>query len=259
MDKLDKIILKNYKRIKRKNIPSQESCPEESLLWDYANGKLREKEREEIDGHFLACTECLETLKVIRMIQQAESSSREVPGRLHKKAREILRNAMGETGLRPNNKPVILKLSLLWDQVRNKISQLRPALEEMITAPRLEFQPVRNGHEDVKVKKSSQTFLYTRRIEINEGTISLEIDRSGKDGFLILKTFFQIKAKDFSSKLSSIRAVLYKSDRVCSSVYLDQNGEAVFTRIKEGEYSLEFLAGGKSFGMVELSIDKLEK
>ena len=61
-----------------------------------------------------------------------------------------------------------------------------------------------------------------------------------------------------SCKLSSIRAILYKSDKVCASVYLDHKGEAMFTRIKEGEYTLELLFGEKSFGMVELSIGKVK-
>jgi hypothetical protein len=259
MSKFDEILIKNYRRIKRQIIPSLKGCPEEALLWNYAKGALKEREREEVDGHLLACAECLDTLKGIRMILQAESSSQKVPDRLHKKAGEILRNALVEPGFRPKDKPVILKLTLLWDQIRNKITQLKPAFEEMIIAPMPELQPVRNGHEDVKVKEVPRTYLYTRRIEINEGTIVLEIDRSGKDGYLILKISFQAKAENLPCKLSNIRAILYKSDRVCSSLYLDYKGEAMFTRIKEGEYTLELLVGEKSLGMVELSIGKGER
>ncbi|MGA1842606.1 MAG: zf-HC2 domain-containing protein [bacterium] len=259
MNKFDEILIKNYRKIKRQIIPFLKGCPEESLLWDYARGVLKKKEREEVDGHLLACSECLETLKSIRMIQQTESSPQKVPEHLHKKAGEILRNALAEPGLRPKDRPVILKVTLLWDQIRNKITQLKPALGEMFIGPMPELQPVRNGHDDLKVKEAPSTYLYNRRIEINEGTIVLEIDRSGKNGYLILKTSFQAKTDNFPCKLSNIRAILYKSDRVCSSLYLDYKGEAMFTRIREGEYSLELLAGEKSLGMVELFIDKGEK
>lgn len=259
MNKFDEILIKNYRRIKRRIIPSLKGCPEEPLLWDYAKGSLKKREREEIDGHLLACSECLDTLKSIRIIQQTESSSQKVPERLHKKAGEILRNALAEPGLRPKDRPVILKLALLWDQIRNKITQLKPAFDEMIIGPIPELQPVRNGHDDLKVKEVPSTYLYNRRIEINEGAIVLEIDRSGKNGYLTLKTSFQAKIENFPCKLSNIRAILYKSDRVCSSLYLDYKGEAMFTRIKEGEYTLELLAGEESLGMVELSIDKGER
>ncbi len=259
MNKLDEILIKNYRRIKGRIIPSLKECPKESLLWDYARGALKEREREEVDGHILACSECLDTLKGIRMILQAERSSQKVPERLHKKAGEILRNALLEPGSRPKDRPVILKLTLLWDQLRNKITQLKPALGDMIIGPIPELQPIRNGHEDLNIKEAPGTYLYTRRIEIDEGAIVIEIDRSGKNGYLILKTSFKVKAENFPCKLSNIRAILYKSDRVCSSLYLDYKGEAMFTRIKDGEYTLELLAGEKSLGMVELSIDKGEQ
>jgi hypothetical protein len=190
------------------------------------------------------------------MIQQAESSPQKVPERLHKKAGEILRNALAEPGLRPKDRAVVLKLTLLWDQIRNKITQLKPAFEDMIIGPIPELQPVRNGHDDLKVKEAPTTYLYNRRIEINEGAIVLEIDRSGKNGYLILKTSFQAKAENLPCKLDDIRVILYKSGRVCSSLYLDCKGEAMFTRIKDGEYTLELLAGEKSLGMIELSINK---
>jgi hypothetical protein len=193
------------------------------------------------------------------MILQAERSSQKVPERLHKKAGEILRNALVEPGVRPKDRPVIQKLTLVWDQIRNKITQLKPAFDGMIIGPMPELQPVRNGHENANVKEVPRTYLYTRRIEINEGTIVLEIDRSGKDGYLTLKISFQARAEKFPCKLNNIRAILYKSDRVCSSLYLDYKGEAIFTRIKEGEYALELLAGENSLGMVEFSINKRER
>jgi len=50
----------------------------------------------------------------------------------------------------------------------------------------------------------------------------------------------------------SSQAILYKSDKMYSSVYFNKKGEAVFTRIKEGEYYLELLMAEKSLGGVEL-------
>jgi len=55
------------------------------------------------------------------------------------------------------------------------------------------------------------------------------------------------------------QAILYKSDKMYSSVYFNKKGEAVFTRIKEGEYYLELLMAEKSLGGVELSISKADK
>jgi hypothetical protein len=253
MDRLDEMLKRHYKKIKQELIPSKGACPAEGLLWGYVKRELTEQEREAIDGHLLACEACLENLKAIRMLHQAEHSAREVPVHLHQKAAQILKEAM-ESGLRKKKSPVLLKLALLWDEALGRIMQLAPQLGQMGPVP--EFQPVRNGHE---VKEAAQSFPYTRRAQTEEGSICVQIDRSGKEGYLSLKIAFQPKPEGKVGKVNRIRAVLYKGDRVCASVYLNHQGEAVFTRIKEGEYSLELLSGERSLGMVELTIGKVKK
>ena len=253
MDRLDEMLKRHYKKIKQELIPSKGACPEERELWGYVKGQLTEKDREDIDGHLLACEACLESLKAIRMLHQAEGSVRKVPVHLHKKAAQILKQAL-EPGVRKRKSPVLLNLVLLWDEAMGRIMEIASQLGQMGPVP--EFQPVRNGHE---VKAAAQSFPYTRRARIEEGSISVEIDRSGKEGYLSLKMAFAAKPEGKAGKVNSIRAVLYKGDRVCASVYLNHQGEAVFTRIKEGEYALELLSGERSLGMVELAIGKVKK
>ena len=84
----------------------------------------------------------------------------------------------------------------------------------------------------------------------------IEFDRSGKEGFLALKINLKSHPGKIQGEITNIRASLYKSDKIYSSVYLDQEGGAMFSRIKDGEYSLELLIGDRSLGMIELSIDK---
>ena len=231
MDTLDDILEKNYSRIKKELIPPQKACPREDLLWNYVRGKSNKRERAQIDGHLPACPECLGSFKATRMMAQVEKSPQKGPARLHEMAWEILQKALAGPGLRPKNKPVIQKVAL---QILNKIIQLKPDPGEMIMPSGPVFQLIRKKNQDVK--EDLRSFSFRKTIEIDKGTIHLEIDRSGKEGYLTLKTFFQFSQEQIPAKISSGRTILYKADRIYSSVYLDQRGEAVFNRIKEGEY-----------------------
>jgi hypothetical protein len=271
MDKLADIMVKYYRQIKGELIPPRKECtkecPKESLWWNYVRGELEEKEREQVEGHLLACPACLESLKVIRMIQQVQASPQQVPAQLHQKAREILQNELSQAGLGPKGKPVILKIALFWDRLLERITQLTPQLTEgnMGMAMSPQFQPVRKIRQDAQ--EDFGTFPIARTIDLPEGTIALEIDRSDidrsdKDPHLILKTSFQLKPHEVAGrqgrrgKQGSLRLLLYKSDRLCSSTCLDPGGEAVVNRIKEGEYYVELLAGEESLGVIWLSIGK---
>lgn len=254
MDKLDDILKKNYRRMKSKLFTPKKECPKEDLLWEYVRGKLHIKEKEDIDGHLLVCPECLESLKAIRMIEQAQESAQKVPQYIHKKAKEIFQKELEIPGVRSKDKKVIGKVALIWDQLRNMITQLTPDLNGFIGADSLQLQPVRRIRQDIK--KDLHAFPFRKNIRVNEETINLEIDRSGKEGYLTLKLSFQHHPEKIAGKVSSSQAVLYKSDKMYSSVYFDKKGEAVFPRMKEGEYFLELLMAEKSLGVFELSISK---
>ncbi|MGA1790875.1 MAG: anti-sigma factor family protein [bacterium] len=251
MDKLDDILNRYYKKLKGELIQAQKGCPQEDLLWKYARGELREKEREEMDGHLLACSGCLESLKVIRMILQAQGSALEVPAHLHEKAMEILQEALGPKGVRPKEGKIILRLSLQWDHLKNRITQLVSDVGGMLVSPAPEFQPVRKAREG-----ESTTFPYKRSIPLDDGTLMLEIDRSGKGKTLSLAVTLQGRSKD---RVSDFRAILYKSDRIRSSLYLSEQGTALFSNITEGDYSLELCVRGGSLGMIEISLSKVQQ
>lgn len=257
MSKMDDILKKNYLQIKNELIPPKKECPKEDLLWNYAQGKLPKKEKERINGHLLACFDCLESLKVIKMIEKAKKSTQKVPPHLHKKAKEILQKELQMPGMQAKDKKVLGKVSLLWDQLINKITQLTPDFDNLIGADRLQFQPVRKIKEDLK--KDPSGFPYRKTLRINEEIINLDIDRSGKEGYLTLKVVFHYSSEEMSDKVSSGRVILYKSNKMYSSVYFDRKGEAVFNRLKEGEYSLELLMEEKSLGIFELSINKVSQ
>ena len=257
MDKVDDILKKNYRRMKSELFPPKKECPKEDLLWDYVRGKLHIKKKEHIDGHLLVCPDCLESLKAIRMIEQAQESDQKVPPHLHKKVKEIFHKELEVPGVRSKDRKVIGKIGLMWDQLLNKITQLTPDLNDFIGTDRLQFQPVRRIPKDIK--KDLNAFPFRKNIRVNEETIHLEIDRSGKEGYLTLRLSFQHQPQEIADKVRSRQAVLYKSDKMYSSVYFDKKGKAVVTRLKEGEYFLELLMADKSLGGVELSISKSNK
>jgi len=251
MDRMDELLKRHYRRVRNALLGPKGECPQESLLWEYAEGRLGEREREAIDGHLATCAACLETLAVIQMLRQAEGVSCEVPAPLHRKALEVLRQAADVPGLQPAKQPVIMRLSLLWDRARNRITQVASELGEAITSPGPQLQPVRNGHEQ------AVSFPYTRSAETDAGRILLALEPAGREGFLCLKVSFQPKKKYRLEEKGAVRAVLYKGKRVCASLCLSERGEALFPRIREGAYAIELLAGDTPLGMVELSIGKV--
>lgn len=260
MEKLDDILTKHYKQMKGNLVSPKGECPKEDLWWNYVRRELTEDEREHLDGHLLTCSECLEMFKVIRMIHEAQKSSLEVPASIAKRAREILERELEKPDLQlAEIKPVIMRITLLWDQILNRITQLTSGLEEMIggtASP--QFQAVRKVQANKQ--KGASTFPYMNTISIPEGTIVLEIDHSGKGKYVTLKVSLQSEQREISDQVSGLRLILYKSDRIaqidriCSSVYPDIHGEAVFDRIREGSYRLELLVKDRSLGVIEISL-----
>jgi len=261
MGKLDDILAKHYKQMKGNLVSPKGKCPKEDLWWNYVRRELTEDEREHLDGHLLTCSECLEMLKVIRMVHEAQKSSLEVPASIDKRAREILECELKKPDLQlAEIKPVIMRITLHWDQILNRITQLTSGLKEMIggtASP--QFQAVRKAQANKQ--KGASTFPYTNTISIPEGIIIvLEIDHTGKGKYLTLKVSFQSQQREISDQVSGLRLILYKSDRIaqidriCSSVYPDIHGEAVFDRIREGSYRLEILVKDRSLGVIEISL-----
>lgn len=250
MDRMDELLKRHYREVRDDLLGPKGECPEEALLWKYAEGRLGEQEREAIDGHLAACSACLETLAVIRMLRQAEGVSREVPAPLHHRALEVLRRAVEAPGLQPKGHTMVLRLSLLWDRARNRITQCASDLGEALTFPEPQLQPVRNGHEP------AVAFPYTRSADTDVGRILLALEPAGREGYLSLKVSFRPKKEHHIKDKGAVRAVLYKEKRVCASVCLGERGEALFPRIREGAYAIELLAGDTPLGMVELSIGK---
>lgn len=254
MHKTDDILTKNYRKIKEGLISTDRCCPKEELLWDYAKGALKKKEHEKIERHILSCDECIESLRVIRMLLDAqESPPLQVPEGLHKRAQEILQDAQKAYRPRPKGSLVIHRLALLWDQALGKVTQLTSDLGGLTISPSPAFQPVRRTSQTLK------DFPFTRGFKIDEGKIFIEIDRSGKEGYLSLRASIRPDHPRLSSSFNNVRAVLYKSNRLYASVFFDKRGEALFTRIKEGKYAIEFLTGERSLGMLELYISKGKK
>lgn len=251
-DHLDTLLKKLYKQVEKDVIPPKKKCPEEALFEKYVHEELSKDEVDSFETHLLSCSECLETLDAIRMVEQAEGSLLEVPAKLYQKAEKILQKGLKKMSLRPK-RPNNRKIILLWDQIKSKIIQLTPNLEGMIPSQGPEFQVVRELNH---LGKRFSSFPYKTTIDLDEGKISLEIYRSGKEDFLALKIVFHFVSKKIPVH---VRATLYKLDRIYSSVFLDERGEAFFHQIKGGEYHLDFIEGEKTLESIEFSILLLKK
>ena len=248
-DKINDLLKKFSQEIKGQVIPPKDECPHEDLLWKYVQKKSTKKEKEHIEEHLISCIECLETLEFMRKIKQVENEPVEVPEKFYRNANEILQKELNSSSRDAPIPPK--KITLLWDKIQNKITQFTSNLEEMVTIKRLEFQGVRKSGDLVK---DLRTFPYKTSIKGDKGETLLEIDCVRKEKYLSLKIVFTFPQK----ALLNIRATLYKSNKIYSSVYLNNKGEVFFPRINEGKYILEFFEENEPLEKVELSIHAMD-
>lgn len=263
IDQQDDRLFKLYQQIRGELISTKKDCPPEDRLWKYGQGKLAKKEREQIDGHLLVCSNCLESLQVIRMILKAQESLVKVPVRLHEKALALLNSALAKSDCPAKPKPLIAKLTLLWDQALNSLTQLSSDLGEMII-PQVEpeVQPIRKSiKESGETKEHLLSLLpFRKNLNLPGGQIFLQIEPSKKEDSLTMRLVFHSRLVTMPGKeVSNLRLILHKSGKMCSSIYLDpESREAAFDRIKAGEYSLELIQGEKSLGIIECMIHAAE-
>ena len=105
--------------------------------------------------------------------------------------------------------------------------------------------------ETSEYKKGLKGFPLRTHIKGDTGKISLEVDRSGKKGFLTLKARYQFTSPQPSTH---IRAVLYKANRRIAGEDLNDRGEVFFHAIKEGTYNLELFKEETCIEKIQLSI-----
>ena len=98
MDKLITYLTKHYDELREEIIPNKndcsekKECPEENRLWRYIKDE-NNVIGDEIEEHLLSCSECLESLKSIKLIIEVEKSTENLPHKLHKAAKQILNKA----------------------------------------------------------------------------------------------------------------------------------------------------------------------
>ncbi|MGA1863608.1 MAG: hypothetical protein ACMUHX_00950 [bacterium] len=233
-DLIDALISRQLKKSRERFIPPKSECPPEDIIQRYLRGELDGEEKGLIK-HFLSCTECLEILVALKDLEQAQTNPCKVPVSLYHKARELLskEEVQAKTGA------LSKRITLIWDRVRNKIAHMEEKAEGIITCQGLTPQPVRAyrppGGKGPDLSANFHDLPYSIKMETALGAILFEIIRSEREGYLTL-AISSLCPKDISDQ-TGVR--LYKGDVQRVSVSFTQ-GKAMFHRLKEGSYYLEF-------------------
>lgn len=234
---LDALISKQLKKRREKIIAPATECPSEDIILGYIRGERKSGEKALI-RHFLTCLECMQTLAALMDIEQVQTEMQEVPEALYARAKDLLQEPLAKQKVAKEAKALSTRITLIWDKVGDKMSHILEELEGVVISQGPVAQPARNyGQLTQKkgVSDASHDLPYSVQVEITLGDISLEIANADKEGYLILS----VSSLSPGNISADMGLRLYKGEILHASVSF-ADGKALFHRIKEGRYRLEF-------------------
>ena len=248
---LDALISIQLKKRRKKLITPEKKCPPEDIILSYIRGECKSEEKGLIK-HFLECPDCMQTLVTLMDIEQAKADLQEVPKALYARAKELLQESLAREKAPKENKALFKTITLIWDKARDKIN---PVFEELegIFAPQGPLPQPARSYRDLTEKRDLSDvfhdFPYFFQVETILGTISLEIAHADREGYLTLN----VSSLSPGSISANMGLHLYKGETLRVSVSF-ADGKALFHRLKEGRYRLEFFDDSGSIENIHLPI-----
>lgn len=248
---LDALISKQLKKRRKKIITPEKKCPPEDIILGYIRGERKSKEKELI-RHFIACPDCMQTLVALMDIEQAKTELQEVPEALYARAKEFLQEPLVRQKAPKETKTLSRTITLIWDKLGDKINHVLEELEGIVTPHKPLPQPARRYGKLTQKKDlsdASNDFPYSVQVETTLGAISLEIAHAYREGYLTLT----VSSLSPSSIPTDMGLHLYKGKILRASVSF-ADGKALFHRLKEGRYRLEFFDDSGSIENIYIPI-----
>ena len=249
-DLIDALISKQLQKCRRKESLPKTKCPPEDIIHEFVMGKHTKNDAELIK-HFLACTECKQTLIALMDIEAAQKELQDVPAHLLKNARDLLHKPLTERA-HAKIKTLPKKITLIWDKATDTITHLLEELEEVVAFQEVVPQPSRNHEQPEKKKVPAESFHdFPHQIQVKTalGALLLEITHADREGYLTL-TVSSLAPKKISS---GMEARLYKGKILCGALPF-ADGKALFPRLKQGTYHLAFFDEGRRLESIHLPI-----
>lgn len=215
-DKLERLIKMVYKKWKSDSIQAHQLHPDEETLVCFLEGRLTERENDQIKSHLISCDDCAE--RVALQISLKEIEAKELPQELLPRIKDLVR---------PLEFPSMLEIILrLKEKVLEILHTTGDVLvgQELVPAPVLRSRQIKDFKDEVNILKDIQDI----RVEI-------KIENKGGQAFnLIIK----VRQKQTQEIIKDLRVTLLKDDLELES-YLADSGTVTFEHVLLGKYKVE--------------------
>jgi hypothetical protein len=211
-------------------------CPNDELLMDFVEGRLSDRQRNEIEVHLAACAPCREQVGVCAAVVYGTAAADEahVPDHLTERALERVARQVPSPG------PGVI------DRARRWVAKGVAVLERIVPQGEPAWVAVR-GEATV----SDQLIRREKRFE--DAAFTIEIEKSGDKQALIRVTSIQDNPSE-----ETLRVALFKGEREAASMMLGDM-PAVFEEIAFGVYTLVFARGNTKIGEYTFEVTERSK
>jgi hypothetical protein len=211
---LEKLIKVVYKRWKKDQKPQQVHPDEEDLVC-FLEGRLSQKENEQIKLHLINCERCIEAFAVNAKIESPEV--KQAPQELIQGVKDLI----------VQEKIQILEIFLrIKEKTLELINTTGDVLwgEELVPAPILRSRSINDFKDEVIILKDFKDIRVEAKIE----------NKAGKTFNLIII----VRQKETQKVLKDLRVTLLKDDLELESCLTD-SGSVTFEHILLGKYRVE--------------------
>ena len=215
-ERVDKLIKIVYQKWKSGQLKPQRLHPDEETLACFLEGRLSQKENEEIKTHIINCDNCAGALAVQLKLKEIET--KEVPQELITRVKDLISSQ--DTSLLLE---IILRLK---EKVMEILNTTGDALvgQELVPAPVLRSRRIKDFKDEVTILKDFQDIRVEAKIENKQGqAFSLSVS---------------VKEKDSQKIVKDLRVTLIRDDVELES-YLADSGKVIFEHVLLGKYTVE--------------------
>jgi len=213
MDKLIKVV---YRKWKSGQLKPQKPHPDEEALACFLEGRLSDKENEQIKAHIVSCDDCSRALAV--QLRMGEIEIKDIPEELLKGIKDLAAISIAIPILE-----IILRLKEKVMEILNTTGDVLVG-QELVPAPVLRSRQIKDFKDEVTILKDFQDIRVEAKIENKQGqAFSLSVT---------------VKEKDSQKIMKDLRVTLIKDDVELES-YLTDSGKVTFEHVLLGKYTVE--------------------
>jgi hypothetical protein len=215
-ERVDKLIKVVYQKWKSGQLKPQKLHPDEEALACFLEGRLSDKENEQIKAHIISCDDCSRALAV--QLRMGEIETKDVPEELLKSIKDLAAISIAI--------PILEIILRIKEKVMEILSTTGDVLvgQELVPAPVLRSRQIKDFKDEVTILKDFQDIRVEAKIENKQGkAFSLSIT---------------VKEKASQKMMKDLRVTLIKDDVELES-YLTDSGKVTFEYVLLGKYTVE--------------------